>query len=97
AAPRPAIQSNSLTLIRSLVLSNGFAGLLPDHMFTDEIKSGLVARLNVPSTPLVRSAGLITRKEAFHRPLALALAEQIRATIASEAGVDDALLTERAS
>ncbi|MEM1261292.1 MAG: LysR family transcriptional regulator [Pseudomonadota bacterium] len=97
AAPRPAIQSNSLTLIRSLVLSNGFAGLLPDHMFTDEIANGSVVRLDVPSTPLVRSAGIITRKEAFHRPLALALAEQIRETIASEAGNEEALLSERAS
>ena len=88
AAPRPALQSNSLTLIRTLVLSAGFAGLLPDHLFDEERRAGSVVRLEVPSTPLVRSAGLITRKEAFHRPLALALAEEIRRTVASEAGND---------
>ncbi len=84
AAPRPAIQTNSLTLIRSLVLTAGFVGLLPDHMFEDELGSGNIVRLDLPSTPLVRSAGLISRKEAFHRPLALALAEEIRNTITKE-------------
>ncbi|MFK7954595.1 MAG: LysR family transcriptional regulator [Lysobacterales bacterium] len=84
AAPRPALQANSLTLIKSLVSAGGFVGLIPDHLFKQEIDEGAVVRLDVPGTPLVRSAGLITRKEAFHRPVAAALAEEIRTTISLE-------------
>lgn len=78
--PRPALLANSLTLIKSLVLSANFAGLLPDHLFAEEIKAGTVCRLGLASTPLVRSAGLIRRQEAFRRPVAEALAAEIRET-----------------
>lgn len=84
AAPRPAVQANSLTLIRSLVLTANFVGLLPDHLFHDELASGEVVRLDLPSTPLVRSAGLITRIEAFRRPVADALVREIRETVGRE-------------
>ncbi len=84
AAPRPALQANSLTLIKSLVMSGGFVGLIPDHLVRQELAEGTVTRLNVPGVPLIRSAGLITRKEAFQRPVANALAEEIRQSIALE-------------
>lgn len=84
AAPRPALQANSLTLIKSLVSAGGFVGLIPDHLLREELEQGSVVRLDVPGTPLVRSAGLINRKEAFHRPVANALAEEIRNTISLE-------------
>jgi DNA-binding transcriptional LysR family regulator len=87
AAPAPTVKANSLTLIKSLVLSGDFVGLLPHHMLWDEIKSGEVVRLNLQSTPLIRSAGLISRVEAFRRPVADALAKEIRQTVVSEEGV----------
>ncbi len=87
AAPRPAVQANSLSLIKSLILSANFIGLLPDHLFTRELAQGEVIRLNLPATPVARSAGLITRKEAFHRPVANALAEEIRQTVVHETHV----------
>ena len=87
AAPRPAVQANSLSLIKSLILSAKFIGLLPDHLFTRELAQGEVIRLNLPATPVARSAGLITRKEAFHRPVADALAEEIRQTVVHETHV----------
>ncbi|MFK8054338.1 MAG: LysR family transcriptional regulator [Woeseiaceae bacterium] len=84
AAPRPSVKANSLTLIKSLVLSGDFVGLLPHHLFWNEMKSGEVVRLNLASTPLVRSAGLITRVESFRRPVADALAKEIRLTVEQE-------------
>ncbi len=87
AAPRPSVQANSLTLIKSLVLMADFIGMLPEHMFRDELASGEVLRLDVPSTPLVRSAGLITRNEAFRRPVADALAKAIRATVENDPSI----------
>ncbi|MEL7296877.1 MAG: LysR family transcriptional regulator [Pseudomonadota bacterium] len=84
AAPQPAVKANSLTLIKSLVLSGDFVGLLPHHLFWDEIQSGEVVKLELASTPLVRSAGLITRAESFRRPIADALAMEIRRTASAE-------------
>ena len=77
-APRTAVRTNSLTLIRSLVLHAGFVGLIPDHLLKRESAAGQVKRLDVPSTPIVREAGLITRREGFHRPVADELAAAIR-------------------
>lgn len=79
--PRPSVQANSLTLIKSLVLSAGFVGLLPEHLFARELKREQVVRLDLPATPLVRSAGLITRNEVFRRPVVDALSEHIRETV----------------
>lgn len=83
--PRPCVQANSLTLIKSLVLRSGFAGLLPEHLFQAEVDRGSVVRLTLPSTPLIRSAGLIRRIEAFRRPVAEALADEIRRTTTGSA------------
>lgn len=88
AAPLPALQTNSLTLIKSLVSAGHFVGLIPDHMFATELEQASVVRLKVPGTPLVRSAGLIMRKDAFQRNVADALAEEIRKTIAREIRVN---------
>ncbi len=77
-APHTGIKTNSLTLIRSLVLNAGFVGLVPHHLLKNEIAGGRVVRLDVPSTPIVRHAGLITRREGFHRPVADELAATIR-------------------
>ena len=77
-APHVAVRTNSLTLIRSLVLNSGFVGLIPHHLLKHGLESDRVTRLEVPSTPLVRDAGLITRREGFHRPVADELAETIR-------------------
>lgn len=94
AAPRPALHANSLTLIKSLVMTEGFVGLLPDHLFREEFAAGNVVRLPVPSTPLIRSAGIVTRREGFHRPVADALATEIRETVAREAPQSSELLAE---
>lgn len=77
-APHIAVRTNSLTLIRALILNAGFVGLIPHHMLKHGVARDRVKRLEVPSTPIVRDAGLITRREGFHRPVADGLAETIR-------------------
>ncbi len=77
-APHIAVRTNSLTLIRALILNDGFVGLVPHHMMKHGVASERVTRLDVPGTPIVRDAGLITRREGFHRPVADELAETIR-------------------
>jgi DNA-binding transcriptional LysR family regulator len=78
AAPRIALRTNSLTLIRSLIVDYDFVGLVPDHMMAEEVAAGTVARLDVPGTPIVRDAGLMMRKDGYRRPVADVLAEDIR-------------------
>ncbi|MEM1232002.1 MAG: LysR family transcriptional regulator, partial [Pseudomonadota bacterium] len=78
AAPLISVQTNSLSLIKSVVLSSEFIGLLPDHMFEAELAEGRVVRVPLPNMPLVRSAGLITRKEGFQRPITRAVEKTIR-------------------
>ncbi len=77
-APHIAVRTNSLTLIRSLILNAGFVGLIPHHLLKHGLARERVERLDVPSTPIVREAGLITRQEGFHRAVADELAETIR-------------------
>jgi len=78
AGPRIALRTNSLTLIKSAVIDYDFVGLLPEHMMADELETGRAVRLEVPGTPIIRSAGLIMRKEGYRRPIADVLAEEIR-------------------
>ncbi len=78
AAPRIALRTNSLTLIKSMIVERDFVGLVPEHMMAAELEQGTVVRLEVPGTPIVRDAGLIMRKEGYHRPIADVLADEIR-------------------
>ena len=80
AAPHIALRTNSLTLIKSLIVDSDFVGLVPEHMMARELESGQVTRLDVPSTPIVRSAGLMMRRDGYHRPVVEKLADEIRAT-----------------
>lgn len=77
-APRIALRTNSLTLIKSVIVDYDFVGLLPEHMMADELADGAVVRLDLPGTPIVRKAGLMMRKGGYRRPIADVLAEEIR-------------------
>ena len=72
------MRTNSLTLIRSLIFGAGFVGLIPHHLLKSGSVTERVGRLDVPSTPIIREAGLITRREGFHRAFADELAGPIR-------------------
>jgi len=77
-APHIALRTNSLTLIKSVIVDGGFVGLVPEHMMVEEIENGTAIRLDVPGTPIARDAGLILRKDAYHRAIAELLADEIR-------------------
>ena len=79
-APRIGLRTNSLTLIKSVIVDYDFVGLLPEHMMTAELKAGTVVKLDLPGTPIVRGAGLIMRKAGYRRPIADLMAEEIRTT-----------------
>lgn len=80
AAPHVALRTNSLTLIKSLIVDSDFVGLVPEHMMARELEAGQVTRLEVPSTPIVRNAGLMMRRDGYHRPVVESLADEIRET-----------------
>lgn len=80
AAPHIALRTNSLTLIKSAIVEADFVGLVPEHMMIRELQAGSVVRLDLPGTPIARRAGLIMRRDGYHRPIADMLANEIRQT-----------------
>lgn len=59
----PALETNSLTLLRTMLLSSQFLSVLPEHWLKDELSAGEIVRLPVKSMPIIRPAGVMTRKE----------------------------------
>ncbi|MEQ8515787.1 MAG: LysR substrate-binding domain-containing protein, partial [Chromatocurvus sp.] len=72
------VLTNSVALIKSMILRRGFIGLLPEQLMAGEIAEGSVIRLAIPGTPVTRKAGLITLRDSNPRPLAKLFAEDIR-------------------
>jgi DNA-binding transcriptional LysR family regulator len=77
-APRISLRTNSLTLLKSVIVDYDFIGLVPEHMMAEDLANGAVVRLDLPGTPIVRKAGLMMRKDGYRRPIADVLAEEIR-------------------
>ncbi|MFN2287336.1 MAG: LysR family transcriptional regulator [Chromatocurvus sp.] len=78
APPRVPVLSNSLALIKSMILRRGFVGLLPEQLMAGETGAGTIKRLKLPGTPIVRKAGLITLRDASNSPLSELFAEDVR-------------------
>lgn len=57
----PTIETNSLSLLRTVLLSGQFASVLPEHWLREDLKAGRIVALPVKGTPLVRPAGVLTR------------------------------------
>jgi DNA-binding transcriptional LysR family regulator len=74
----PAIETNALPLLRSLVLSGNYVSLLPAHLLEDDMKAGRIVTLPVPGTPFDRSAGLIMRDLEVQRPAVLRFSDTVR-------------------
>lgn len=64
----PAVETNSLALLRSLVLYQDYISILPDHFLAADLDGNRIVRLPVTGTPFERSAGLILRRRDSHRP-----------------------------
>ncbi len=80
APPRTPVLTNSLALIKSMIIRRGFIGLLPEQLMAGETAQGSIVRLALPGTPITRRAGLITLKDSNRRPLTELFADHIRAT-----------------
>lgn len=78
--PVPAfvVRTNSLNLIASLIANGGFIGILPDHVVSRRAGPGTVVRLAAPGCPIVRRAGIITRRSMPPRAVVTAFIDQLR-------------------
>jgi DNA-binding transcriptional LysR family regulator len=83
--PSFAVRTNSLNLIRSLLATGGFVGILPEHVVALRARRGEVRALRAPDCPIVRRAGLITRAQARVRPVMAEFMELVREASASAA------------
>jgi DNA-binding transcriptional LysR family regulator len=84
-APASTTRTNSIALIKSLVMRRGFISFLPEHMIVDELKRGELAVLNLPQGRFERRAGLILRNGAQLRAPVLAVLSEIRKLCATAA------------
>lgn len=85
ATPDYVVRTNSLNLIASLIANAGFIGVLPDHVIARRSPPGRVCKLDVPGVPVVRKAGLLTRKSMLPRPVVDLFIAELRAACASDA------------
>lgn len=73
-----SIETNSLSALKSLVLSGRYVSLLAEAWVSPELRSGAIVALPVPGAPVLRHAGLITRGSAEQRPVVARAVEVLR-------------------
>lgn len=78
AQVRPTIETNSLSLLRTVLLSGQFASVLPEHWLGEDLKAGRIVRLPLKGTPLVRPAGVLMRREPSRQASVGLFLEQAR-------------------
>ena len=83
ATPDFVVRTNSLNLIRSLIAKGGFIGILPEHLIQHRTRPGAVVRIDAPGCPIVRRAGIITRKSMPDRPVVQLFIAELRAAAAA--------------
>ncbi|MBC7522437.1 MAG: LysR family transcriptional regulator [Sandarakinorhabdus sp.] len=85
ATPEFVVRTNSLNLIHSLIVNGGFIGILPEHVMRRRTRSGSAVRIDAPGCPVVRKAGLITRKSMPARPVVDMFVAELRAACSADA------------
>lgn len=85
ATPSFVVRTNSLNLIKSLIANAGFIGILPEHVVGRLAEAGDVAALDAPGCPVIRRAGLITRKSMPSRPVLDTFTAALRSACQSDA------------
>lgn len=85
ATPDYVVRTNSLNLICSLIANGGFLGVLPEHVIRRRVRRGQVKTVEAPGVPIVRKAGLLTRKSMPPRPVVDLFTEELRAACKSDA------------
>lgn len=78
APPQTPVLTNSMALVKSMILKWGFIGLLPEQLMVEEIEAGSLVKLKLPGTPFTRNAGLLMRRDGYRRPVVELFAEEIR-------------------
>jgi DNA-binding transcriptional LysR family regulator len=73
-----SVETNSLTALKSLVMTGRYVSLLAEAWVGPEMRSGDIVALPVPGPPLRRQAGLITRGAAEQRPVVMRAIELMR-------------------
>jgi DNA-binding transcriptional LysR family regulator len=76
--PDYVVRTNSLNLICSLIANGGFLGVLPEHVIRRRVRQGTVKTVDAPGVPIVRKAGLLTRKSMPSRPVVDLFVEELR-------------------
>jgi len=80
----PDIETNSLSLLRTLVLSHNYVSVLPERLLEEDYERHTVVRLPVPGTPFKRLSGLVMRHSESRRPGINQFIGAIRKTLANE-------------
>ena len=80
----PDIETNSLSLLRTLVLSHNYVSVLPERLLEEDYERHTVVRLPVPGTPFKRLSGLVMRHSESRRPGINHFIGAIRKTLANE-------------
>jgi DNA-binding transcriptional LysR family regulator len=73
-----SVETNSLTALKSLVMTGRYVSLLAEAWVGPEMRSGDIVALPVPGAPVLRQAGLITRGAAEQRPVVMRAIELMR-------------------
>ncbi len=76
--PRDVFRTNSLPLMRSLVLSGAFVAALPEHMIAAELAAGALRALPVPGATIERRAGLVRRSAGDTRSAVELVCQAVR-------------------
>jgi DNA-binding transcriptional LysR family regulator len=79
AVPSRVLKTNSLRLMRSLMLDGHYICCMPEEFFEAELRQGLVKRLDVPQFSFQRRGGLVYRTDAYRSPSVNQVMNLIRA------------------
>jgi DNA-binding transcriptional LysR family regulator len=78
--PGRPLRTNSVDLIKSLIIESGFIGMLPNHMLTRELGRNEMKILPMPAGDFHRPAGLIYRARDSHRRSLSVVIDAVRAS-----------------
>jgi DNA-binding transcriptional LysR family regulator len=87
APPASITETNSLEMIRALLVRGGCIGLLPEHLVRAELRKGQLKRLPAEA-PVLRKAGLFYRADAPVRPAVAHFLGAVRRHCAIESGLE---------
>jgi DNA-binding transcriptional LysR family regulator len=73
-----SVETNSLSVLKHLVMTGHFVSIMATHWIEAELKSGAIVPLSLPGTPLTRPAGIILRDTMHQRPPVRKMIEVVR-------------------